>query len=131
MDSLTIPLLELILLTLTCGTWWFLRKDLRCAGWREWASFTALALASAALTMELLIAVPLFSGTIGRLIEEKPPSIGWFLVGLVCAPGLLAATGLISAMIGSGKLRKAAGVWSVVAGGAFFVHALILINSFH
>ena len=63
-------------------------------------------------------------------MDWVPPTAALY-VGLIAVPSLLAIIGFFCAVAGSGKLRSAAAVWSIVVGMVFVANSFVLMNSFH
>jgi hypothetical protein len=122
---------------LIAGTWyWVLRPVSSYENWRTKASFAALVLASIAVTVQFTLALVTQFYTLETL-DSASGRGGWnaFAAHLwlwsFFATGFLAFGGLALAILGKGRARVPAGLWSCVVLGLFFVNLVLAVNSFH
>ena len=106
------------------------------ADWRNRASLVALVLASMALAIQLALVLVTWFRPLER-IDSASLQGGWnsfvayLWLGSFLATGVLALCGVVLAILGKGTPRIAAGVWSFVVLGMFFVNLVFFVNSFH
>ena len=117
--------------------WWVLHRKYAYAGGRHTASFVALALPTAALLIELLLAgIVAPYGSLSGLDEaasrgEWSAVVAWLVLGLSLGSGLLSFAGFVLAMVAKGSPRIPAAIWSCVVLGTFLVNQFLAMNSFH
>lgn len=117
--------------------WWALRRRDAYVDWKRKAPFVGLALTTAALLIEFLLAAIVAPyGSLSGLDEAA--SLGgwsavvvWITVGLQIASGLLPVAGLVLAIIGKGRPRVPTAIWSCVVFCTFVVNLFFAVNSFH
>jgi hypothetical protein len=96
-----------------------------------------LLLPTLALFLELLLAaIGAHYGSL-QALDEAAARGGWsavvgrFSLGLSLAGGLLPLCGLVLAMVGKGRPRVPAVIWSRIVLGTFLVNFVLAVNSFH
>jgi hypothetical protein len=129
---------EGLLSVFIAATWWrVLRRQHEYVGPRHTASLVALALPTAALLIEPLLAGMVAPyGSLSGLDEAAlrggwPAVVAWLALGLSFATGLLPLAGLVLAMLAKGSPRIPAAIWSCVVLGTSFVNLFLAVNSFH
>jgi hypothetical protein len=129
-----IAISEVVLGLFMAATWWFvLRRHEEYVGWRRRASLLGLALPAAALSIEIVVSTTAHFYPL-RELDEAGGSRGVLALALGIAlilAGMLSLAGLVSALLGEGKPRIEAVIWSFLVFATFLVNQVLAVNSFH